>query len=91
MWDYNNGEIKGVKIFHLISIIVYFIVKCPKCGRLMMFRPNSNNYKKWKKKCFFCGTVFKIYPKRGRSRIVYATNDYFDALQKFEELARKSL
>ena len=56
---------------------IFLVVRCPNCGRLQVFSPATKNYKKWKKRCVYCGYTFTINPKSRHSRsiIVMATTN----------------
>ncbi|HIP90141.1 MAG TPA: hypothetical protein EYH22_01160 [Candidatus Nanopusillus sp.] len=49
---------------------VLLIVKCPKCGRLQIFLPVTKDYRKWRKKCVYCGYSFTINPKSKHSNSI---------------------
>jgi len=46
---------------------VFLIVKCPNCGRLQVFSPVIRDYRKWRKRCVYCGYSFSVNPKSKHS------------------------
>jgi len=56
---------------------MYFIVRCPNCNKLQIYKPLTKDTKKWVKRCVFCKYTFLVNPKSEHSSsiiIFYSPN-----------------